>query len=278
MCRKYIIGSSLDTIKTRFNVEAPSITDWNQGQIISPGNQALILTQENPKEIIRSTFGMIPAFSKKPLPIINARAEGDKNPENNPSFSGSKAIFRKTSFQKPLFFHRCLVIADAFVEWATTGNQSPYLVYLRNQIRPFVIAGLYDIWINPATLEKQHTFTIITVPGNTLLRKLPYQRMPVILEKGKENRWLKPELSLREILAQLQKYPSHQMNAYPIDSKINTNTDDFKKRIEPVGNKVLPEDETNLRGIIKTNGWYHHKKRPSADESTSTMAERSEQK
>ena len=277
MCRKYIIGSSLETIKTRFNVEAPSLTDWSQGQIISPGNQALIITQENPKEIILSTFGMIPAFCKKPLSIINARAEGDKNPENNPSFSGSKAIFRKTTFQKPLFYHRCLILADAFIEWSTTGNQSPYLVYLRNHVRPFAMAGLYDIWVNPATLERQHTFTIITVPGNTLLRKLPYQRMPVILEKGKENRWLKTDLSLREILAQLQKYPSHQMNAYPIDSKININANDFKKRIKPIGNKVLPEDETNLRGNLNTSGWYHHKKRPSANESTSTMAERIEQ-
>lgn len=217
---------------------------------------------------------MIPAWSKKPLPIINARAEGDKNPENHPSFSGSKAIFRKTAFQKPLFFHRCLIIADAFIEWSTTGNQNPYLVYLRNQARPFAMAGLYDIWINPATFEKQHTFTIITVPGNTLLRKLPYQRMPVILEKGKENRWLKPDLSLREILAHLQKYPFHLMNAYPIDSKINISSDDFKKRINPIGNKVLSEDETNIRGNINTSGWYHHKKRPYSDEPIPTMVER----
>jgi len=277
MSRKYIIGSSLETIKTRFNVESPSITDWSQAQIISPGNQALIITQESPKEIILSTFGMIPAFSKKLLPIINARAEGDKNPENNPSYSGSKAIFRKTAFQKPLFFNRCLIIADAFIEWSSTGNQIPYLFYLRNQVRPFAMAGLYAIWINPATLERQHTFTIITVPGNTLLRKLPYQRMPVILEKGKENRWLKPDLSLREILSQLQKYPSHQMNAYPIDSKINTSSDNFNKQIQPIGNKVLNENESDLRQTINTSGWYHHKKRPTSNESNSTIAERAEQ-
>jgi len=277
MPRNYIIGSTLETIKTRFNVESPSITDWNQGHIISPGDEALIITQENPKEIILSTFGMIPAWSKKPLPIINARAEGDKNPDNNPSFTGSKAIFRSPAFQKPIFFHRCLVIADAFIEWSTTGSQQPYLVYLRNHERPFTMAGLYYLWVNPATLEKHHTFTIITVPGNTLLHKLPYTRMPVILEKGKENRWLKPDLSLCAILGKLQKYPSRLMNAYPISPKIKDNSADFKKLLQPIGNKVLNEVETNLRQTLNTSGWYHHKKRPSSNEPTTTMAERIQQ-
>lgn len=251
------MGSSLEKIKYRFNVESPSIKDWKQGQIISPAGEALIITQENPKEIMLSTFGMMPAWSKQPLPIINARAEGDKNPENNPSFSGSKAIFRKPAFQKPVFFRRCLIIADAFIEWSTIGNQAPYLVYLRNQERPFAMAGLYDIWTNPTTSEKHHTFTIITVTGNTLLRKLPYTRMPVILEKGKEFRWLKPELSLQEILGQLQKYPSRLMNAYPISEEINRTNTYSPDIIKPAGEKLLSEARPQMPAF----NHYHHKVR-----------------
>ena len=277
MCRKYIIGSSLETIKTRYNVEAPSIRNGDTGTIISLGDETLIITQENPKEISLSTFGMIPAWSKQPMQIINARAEGDKNPANNPSYTGSKAIFLNKAFQKPLFFRRCLVIADAFIEWSISGTQQPYLIYLRNQERPFTMAGLYEIWLNPATLDKHHSFTIITVPGNTLLNKLPYTRMPVILEKDREFRWLKPDLSLREILGQLQKYPSKLMNAYPIDPWIKDTSENYKQLIKPIGNNVLNEDEPNLRNTINTSGWYNHKKRPSSNEPTTTMAERIEQ-
>jgi len=277
MCRKYILGNSLETIKKRFNVEAPSINDWEIGQIISQGDETLIITQENPNEIILSTFGMTPAWSNQPMQIINARAEGDKNPGNNPAFTGSKSIFLKPAFQKPLFFRRCLVIADAFIEWSVSGTQQPYLIYLRNHERPFTMAGLYEIWLNPATSEKHHSFTIITVPGNTLLHKLPYTRMPVILEKGREFRWLKPDLSLREILSQLQIYPSKLMNAYPISPQIKDISENYKKLIQPVGNKILTEDEPNLRHTLNTSGWYHHKKRPSSNEPTSTMAERLEQ-
>jgi putative SOS response-associated peptidase YedK len=274
MCRKYIIGSSLETIRTRFNVESPSIKDWNTGQFISPGDEALIITQENPKEIILSNFGMIPAWSKRPLPIINARTEGDKNPENNPSFRGSKAIFRNPAFQKPIFFHRCLVIADAFVEWSIGGNQDPYVVYLRNQERPFTMAGLYDIWVNPATSEKHHSFTIITVPGNTLLYKLPYTRMPVILEKGRENRWLKPDLSLNQTLSQLKIHPSNLMNAYPVSSLINHNNEDVKKRLQPIGERLLDENKQFIPPKLSRNSYHNSLNRHAPDETKPSWAER----
>ena len=277
MCRKFIIGSSLATIKNRYNVEALGIKLWETGHIISQGDETLIITQENPKEIILSSYGMTPAWSKISMQIINARSEGEKNPANNPAYTGSKAIFLNKAFQKPLFYRRCLVIADAFIEWSVSGTQQPYLLYLRNHERPFTMAGLYEIWLNPATSEKHHTFTIITVPGNTLLHKLPYTRMPVILEKGKEMRWLKPDLSLREILGQLQKYPSKLMNAYPIDPSIKDNSENFAQLIKPIENSLLAENEPGLRHSINTSGWYTHKTRQSSKEPVPTMADRIEQ-
>lgn len=273
MCRKYIIGSSLETIKTRFNVESPSITDWSQGCIISPGHDALIITQEKPTEIILSNFGMIPAWSKHPLPIINARTEGDKNPDNNPAFRGSKGIFLKSAFQKPLFYRRCLVVADAFIEWSINGNQHPYLIYLRKHERPFTMAGLYDIWTNPATLEKHHTFTIITVPGNTLLRKLPYARMPVILEKGREKRWLKSDSSLLEILGQLQKHPSKLMNAYPISKEINNAAVFSPDLLMPKGERLLEEDKQWIPPKASRNSYHRSLNRHSPDESKPSWGE-----
>jgi putative SOS response-associated peptidase YedK len=119
------------------------------------------------------------------------------------------------------------------------------------------MAGIYEIWVNPATLEKTHTFAIITVTGNKLLHKLPYSRMPVILEKGKENRWLKPDLSLQEILGQLQRYPSRLMNAYPISADIN-NADTYSPGlINPVGKKLLSEARPQMPAF----NHYHHKVR-----------------
>ena len=276
MCHKYFIGSSLETLKNRYNVEARGI-DLNTGQIISQGDQSLIITQENPKELILSKFGLTPAWSKKPMQIINARAEGDKNPDNNPAFAGSKAIFLNKACQKPLFFRRCLVIADAFIEWSIAATHQPYLIFLRNHERPFTMAGLYEIWIDPATLEKQHSFTIITVPGNTLMQKLPYTRMPVILEKGREFRWLKPDLSLRGILGQLQIFPSGLMNAYPIDPRIKNSDVNDKQLIKPIGEKLLVEDKQSVPQKTTRNSYHNSLNRHSPDNTQPSWGEISSQ-
>jgi hypothetical protein len=50
------------------------------------------------------------------------------------------------TFKRPLVSQRCIVIADAFIEWSSSTKQ-PYLIYMRNRERPFGMEGLYDIWI-----------------------------------------------------------------------------------------------------------------------------------
>lgn len=127
---------------------------------------------------------MTPFFSKEPLNLINARAQGDKNRDNNPNYKGSKAIFLKTAFNKPIQSQRCLVIADAYYEWS--DQNKPYLVYLQNKTRPFAFAGLYDQWKNPASGEIDYSFAIITPTTNPLLQSIGVRRMPVILSRSNE--------------------------------------------------------------------------------------------
>jgi putative SOS response-associated peptidase YedK len=184
MCRKFILASSLETTEKTFNVVGPTYLEWNPKIVVSPGDETLIITQQNPKELALSKFGMTPAWAKQSINLINARAEGNKNPDNNPLYTGSKSIFLKPAFKKPLISQRCTVIADAFIEWSSITKQ-PFLVYLRGHERPFGIAGLYDAWINPDTKAELHSFTIITVPGNSLIHQLPASRMPVIIPKGR---------------------------------------------------------------------------------------------
>jgi hypothetical protein len=85
---------------------------------------------------------MTPFFAKEQMNIINARAEGDKNSRNDPGYNGSKSIFLKTAFMKPMQAQRCLVIADAYYEWS--NQKKPHLIFLQNWDRPFAFAGIYD--------------------------------------------------------------------------------------------------------------------------------------
>ena len=255
MCRKYVLASSPETLELRFGVSFKAL-DWEPGIIVSPGNETVIITQQDPARFLLSGFGMTPSRSKQSMQILNARAEGDKNKENDPSFNGSRAIFLKPAFQKLLFSRRCIVPADAFLAWTPEVFSQPYLLFLRQHEHPFGMAGLYDTWTDPSTGTLLHSFTIITVPGNSLLRKINNARMPVILPRGRESRWLKPELSLTDILAQLQMVPSARMNAFPLGGKVNTEGPFTKDILNPAGARLLSEEPVKT---LPRQSHYGHK-------------------
>lgn len=199
---------------------------------------------------------MTPAWAKQPLNLIIARAEGNKNPQNDPLYNGSKSIFLKPAFKRPLISQRCVVIADAFIEWDAKSKQ-PYLVYLRNHERPFGMAGVYDVWINPDTQAENHGFSIITVPGNALLHQILAPRMPVILPKGRETNWLRSSNHLTDILGMLEIFPDERMNAYPLSKEFDKALPVTGKSLYPGGDRIYSEVE---KKVYPHRRWGHKEK------------------
>jgi len=166
---------------------------------------------------------MQPFWAKKSMLLINARAEGDRNPENQMHYRGAKDIINKPAFRKPIRSQRCLVIADAFIEGTTEdGLSKPYLVFLKNKNRPFAFAGIFDEWTNLKTGSNQRGFAIITTGPNELMQKIPHHRSPVILKPFQEKQWLNPETPLTDITTMLNSYDAREMDAYPISPKIKS--------------------------------------------------------
>lgn len=276
MCQRYIIATAIDKIRDSFNVQSQKLKDWSPPIIVNPGSQSLIITQQNPIELTLSTFGMTPSWARSPMQLTNARAEGDKNPDNLPDFRGSKAIFLKKAFRKPLYHQRCIIIADAFLINSSNSSNNlndlnspnarranpsnspaPCLFFLKHHRHPIGLAGLYDIWHDNSTGDNLHSFTIITVAANSLVRKIGGTRMPVILPYKLESRWLKNELSLMEILSRLEKYPSKEMNAYPVSSLVNLPGPYTKEILNPTGNFMNNDKPFEP---IKIQSYYGHKK------------------
>jgi putative SOS response-associated peptidase YedK len=118
MCRWYVLASELGRIETRFNVRIRYPSDEiSKGYGVSCNDFAYVITSNEPFVLQTFRFGMTPFFAKEAMNIINARSEGDKSSRNDPEYNGSKSIFLKTAFMKPMQTQRCLVIADAYYEW-----------------------------------------------------------------------------------------------------------------------------------------------------------------
>ena len=253
MCGRYVLVSKVEVIEKKFNAKSEVAFEPNFN--VSAGTKAPIITSENPKKIQLSHFGFTPSIAQKKTYILNARAEGNHNLENQPGFTGAKGIIKKPFFRKAIRSQRCLALADAFIE-GTSANKlnEPYLVYLKDKNRPFAFAGIYDEWVDSITKETHHNFAIITCPPNQLMGKIQHHRMPVILPEEFYNEYLNLDVPLSDITSLLQSYPAAKMNAYKISPAIKSPKNNAKQFIQPVSAWIQPENELKITNQIELFG------------------------
>ncbi len=126
-------------------------------------------------------WGLIPSWAKDASGagrMINARAE---------------TVAEKPIYRTALRSRRCLVPANGFFEWRRAGtSRTPYFIRMKDESL-FAFAGLYDSWRDPNGVTVM-TYTIITTEPNALVATI-HDRMPVILHREDENRWLDPDIT-----------------------------------------------------------------------------------
>ena len=258
MCGRYIIVSKLKKIEKRFDLkpghpELPFERNFN----VSPGDKAPVITMESPRELNFYRFGLRPFWSKKPLYLINARAEGDHNKENDITYHGTMGLKDKPSFRKPYRSQRCLIPADAFIEGTTTEKlNKPFVVYpIDKNDRPFAFAGLYDHWVDEESGEVISSFCIITTTPSPLLQQLPHHRSPVCLDgREEESMWLDPSANVADLDQLLRRRADSRFNAYPIDSTIKNPRLKDISLIQPIGDRVLSEYDYEIHRDIQLEG------------------------
>lgn len=158
------------------------------------------------KDSIQSLkWGLIPHWSKEEslkFNTANAKCEDIEN---------------KASWRKPIRSQRCIVPATGFFEWReVAGQKYPYFISLKDQ-EVFSFAGIWDEWVNKDTGEIIKSFSIITCEANELMSEIHNvkKRMPVILERDEEEKWL-DDIDLSEVKALLNQYDSDKMQAYTV--------------------------------------------------------------
>jgi len=103
------------------------------------------------------------------------------------------------SFRDAFKERRCLVPVNAFYEWSgPKGHRTKWRIRVKDE-DIFSLAGLWERWRDPESREPVETYTIITTPANEAIAKL-HDRMPVVLRRQDEERWLDPNASGKELL------------------------------------------------------------------------------
>ncbi len=220
MCSRYTLVT-IDGFNERFQVICPP-AGCRRGYNVAPGRTMPVIALKERNEVVMMRWGLVPHWAK------------DERAIQHPANARVETLADKPMFKNLLKNYRCLVPATGFYEWKKDGfRRVPY--YIRVRETPFIaFAGLYDIWSDPQGLEHQ-TYTIITTGSNELVASI-HDRMPVILKREDERRWLSGSLltgpDLRGILAP---YPGGDMEAYPVGGRLNDVTIDEENLIRPLG-------------------------------------------
>lgn len=243
MFKRFILASSLKRIEKRFSMAQLPELSYTPTYNIKPGNITLAIAQGQNHQFKQFKFGQL--LQNKIQSFI--RAEGNKNLDDDPEYSGSKAIFLMPEYKKLIRFNRCYIPADAFIVRKAPDNY--YIVYLQNKNRPFAFAGLYS-----RDAEGEHSFLIITVPANPLLTHLGQKRMPVILQSNDEHTWVKAETPLSGILQAITQYPANLMNAYPVAVPLDAVNN--ASLVQPTGNPIYQEQKEFMQSTRKHKKVY----------------------
>jgi putative SOS response-associated peptidase YedK len=219
MIERYSISASGEELAERFKgVEVTS--SYTPRYNAAPSQLLPVITNEHPEGFSFFYWGAAPRWSRNKTisrKLINAEKE---------------ELSQKPTYKKALNTNRCLVPADGFYSWKSVGKKSriPHRVIL-NQANPFAMAGLWEEYMDD-TDQVIHTFSVITVPANDLVKPVN-DRMPAILRENNEKAWLDPRSTTESLLEMLQPFPSDQMGIYTVSPMIDSHHLDSPNMVKP---------------------------------------------
>jgi len=255
MCGRYVTVTKIQEIESRFGVTTAFPELYVPSANISAGQLAPVITGDKPTELQFFQFGFTPSWASRNTYVLNARSEGDHNPDDDPSYSGAKGILSKPMFRKAIRSQRCLVIADAVIEGPKKEKlRKPFCVIRRNGQRPFALAGIWDRWLDQSTGEIIDSFAILTAAANDLMQKIGHHRCPLFLHEQDERTWLDPNTPLDVISSLMVPFPSEELNAWPISPDIRQAGNTEISLLSPTGEMVFEEKQFVLSEEIKLFG------------------------
>jgi putative SOS response-associated peptidase YedK len=234
MCGRFTLRTSLNLLAEHFLFSMSPDISLPQKYNIAPTHSVATLTAPlGQRQLHWMHWGLIPSWSKDPSRasrMINARSE---------------TLHEKPSFRQAFQKRRCLILADGYYEWRTSGtDKQPFFIH-RSDHQPFALAGLWDSWTPPqASMESEHdtpqplhSTTIITTKANEFAASI-HHRMPIILNPNNYDRWLADDASQIDILQSLlvDSDNSNEMTSFEITAvsrHVNKVANDDPQCIEP---------------------------------------------
>jgi putative SOS response-associated peptidase YedK len=252
MCGRYASSRKPEDLVEEFEVDRvdvkqPLDADYN----VAPTKDVYAVLERVPKDADDSVgdkqrrlsvlnWGLVPSWAKDRSigsRLINARVE---------------TLAEKPAFRRAFSKRRCLLPADGYYEWYPTEQLTKSKRPLK---QPFFIspadggvlamAGLYEIWRNPAVEADEPeaflwTATVITTTAEDALGHI-HDRMPMIVEPKQYAAWLDPaRTELDDLQSLLVPATPDRLTAYPVSTEVNSVKNNGPGLVAPLPLEAAP--------------------------------------
>jgi putative SOS response-associated peptidase YedK len=220
MCGRFSMFSHVKALKERFKIEE-ILTSPEPKYNIAPAQRIATVVQRERRQLTEMRWGLVPSWAKDSKignRLINARAE---------------TVAGKPAFRNAFKKRRCLILADSFFEWQKAGEiKTPMLIRLKTQ-DPFAMAGLFEHW-KMKSGKILESCAVVTTAANDFMKPI-HARMPVILRRENEDKWLDPSLQdTTQVISFLQPCDEDLMEAYEVSTYVNSPQNQDSVVIRPV--------------------------------------------
>ena len=218
MCGRKTLIKSKKTIIEELMIDDWQIEDYLPSYNIAPTQYSIVLIQDEGSNVAKSMrWGLIPSWSKNDSfssKMINARFE---------------TLRRKPSFKDLVYQKRCIVPSDGYYEWKKNGTHKTAYFINRKDNRLLLFAGLWTLWASSS--GPVYSYTIITTKAQEDIAHI-HDRMPVILDRSKVDKWIDIEnkpFEIQGLISQTEESLDHCR----VGNFVNSTNNNSKKCITP---------------------------------------------
>ncbi len=204
-----------------------AVLDHKPGSADGDGDQA----GERPQRELRLVrWGLVPSWAKDVSGgsrLINARAE---------------TVAVKPAFRAAFARRRCLIPADGYYEWMTSGKtKQPFYIY-RTDGGILAFAGIYELWRDKSVpADHEHAWywsaSIITTDATDDIGRI-HDRTPMVIAQENWADWLDQANSDKELLLATMRAATLSgaggLASHPVSTAVNSVRNNGPALVEPL--------------------------------------------
>lgn len=184
----------------------------------------VVLIRDGNPVIESFRWGLVPFWAKdiksaSKYSLINAKSE---------------EVEQKRSYKSVFENRRCIVPLSGFYEWMKTGTKKRPVAIRMKDHEIMSVAGIWEHWRSKDSSQEVNSFSIMTTTANKTLKDI-HERMPVILGRENEQKWLDSENKDTTKLKELLKpCPSEWLDTYEVSDAVNSVKNNGEELLKPV--------------------------------------------